>query len=146
MMPPPSSSVSTHVSVGNIMGQRFTNNQQNACWTCYVILLLVNCLLRNISQCILSGLSSLNKTTMKLTFSSSHFIVCKTCIVNYFEDESNPRCCPICDTAVSKNRPMQSLREDKLKQDIVYKLVPQVFKSKCAVVDSVGDFWNSKTR
>src|SRR5699024_10629488 len=69
--------------------------------------------------------------TGKLTFSSSHFTVCKTCIVNYFDDESNPRCCPICDTAVSKNRPMQSLREDKLKQDIVYKLVPQVFKSKC---------------
>lgn len=53
---------------------------------------------------------------------------CKSCIVKYLEDDSNPKNCPICETAINKNKPLLSLREDKLKQDIVYKLVPQAFK------------------
>ena len=68
--------------------------------------------------------------SFNLFFKSSSFPVCKSCIVKYLEDDSNPKNCPICETAINKNKPLLSLREDKLKQDIVYKLVPQAFKCK----------------
>ena len=49
---------------------------------------------------------------------------CKSCIVNYLETSKS---CPICDVPLSKIKPHQSLRQDKLKQSLVYKLIPQIF-------------------
>ncbi|XP_043911221.1 polycomb group RING finger protein 2 [Protopterus annectens] len=50
---------------------------------------------------------------------------CKTCIVHYLESN---KFCPMCDVQVHKTRPLLSIRADKTLQDIVYKLVPGLFK------------------
>ncbi|XP_041421451.1 polycomb complex protein BMI-1-B isoform X1 [Xenopus laevis] len=50
---------------------------------------------------------------------------CKTCIVRYLETS---KYCPICDVQVHKTRPLLNIRADKTLQDIVYKLVPGLFK------------------
>ncbi|KAK2111803.1 Polycomb group RING finger protein 2 [Saguinus oedipus] len=54
--------------------------------------------------------------------------VCKTCIVRYLETN---KYCPMCDVQVHKTRPLLSIRSDKTLQDIVYKLVPGLFKGIC---------------
>ncbi|NWR15342.1 BMI1 protein, partial [Emberiza fucata] len=51
---------------------------------------------------------------------------CKTCIVRYLETS---KYCPICDVQVHKTRPLLNIRSDKTLQDIVYKLVPGLFKN-----------------
>lgn len=51
---------------------------------------------------------------------------CKTCIVRYLESS---KYCPICEVLVHKTRPLQNIRLDHTLQDIVYKLVPGLFKS-----------------
>ncbi|KAJ6651318.1 hypothetical protein lerEdw1_021085 [Lerista edwardsae] len=51
---------------------------------------------------------------------------CKTCIVHYLETS---KYCPICDVQVHKTRPLLNIRSDKTLQDIVYKLVPGLFKT-----------------
>lgn len=58
--------------------------------------------------------------------------VCKTCILKYFDDDNNPksRSCPKCDTQVHKTKPKLNIRSDPTRQDIVYKLVPGLYKSK----------------
>ncbi|XP_025046907.1 polycomb group RING finger protein 2 isoform X3 [Alligator sinensis] len=53
------------------------------------------------------------------------FKFCKTCIVRYLETN---KYCPMCDVQVHKTRPLLSIRSDKTLQDIVYKLVPGLFK------------------
>lgn len=50
---------------------------------------------------------------------------CKTCIVRYLESS---KYCPICEVLVHKTRPLQNIRLDHTLQDIVYKLVPGLFK------------------
>ncbi|XP_036380450.1 polycomb complex protein BMI-1-like [Megalops cyprinoides] len=50
---------------------------------------------------------------------------CKTCIVGFLETN---KFCPRCDVQVHKTRPLLSIRSDKTLQDIVYKLVPGLFK------------------
>ncbi|XP_013911601.1 PREDICTED: polycomb complex protein BMI-1 [Thamnophis sirtalis] len=51
---------------------------------------------------------------------------CKTCIVHYLETS---KYCPICDVQVHKTKPLLNIRSDKTLQDIVYKLVPGLFKN-----------------
>ncbi|OWF54296.1 Polycomb complex protein BMI-1 [Mizuhopecten yessoensis] len=51
--------------------------------------------------------------------------VCKTCIVRYLESS---KFCPICDVQVHKTKPLLNIRLDHTLQDIVYKLVPGLFK------------------
>ncbi|KAK6300411.1 hypothetical protein J4Q44_G00285090 [Coregonus suidteri] len=58
---------------------------------------------------------------------------CKTCIVAFLETN---KFCPRCDVQVHKTCPQLSIRSDKTLQDIVYKLVPGLFKE--------GDNTNSK--
>ncbi|XP_064170476.1 polycomb complex protein BMI-1-like [Anguilla rostrata] len=50
---------------------------------------------------------------------------CKSCIVSFLETN---KFCPRCDVQVHKTRPMLSIRSDKTLQDIVYKLVPGLFR------------------
>ncbi|XP_061584813.1 polycomb group RING finger protein 2-like [Cololabis saira] len=50
---------------------------------------------------------------------------CKTCIVAFLETN---KFCPRCDMQVQKTCPQLSIRADKTLQDIVYKLVPGLFK------------------
>ncbi|KAK0142624.1 Polycomb group RING finger protein 2 [Merluccius polli] len=50
---------------------------------------------------------------------------CKTCIVTFLEKN---KFCPRCDDQVHKTCPQLSIRADKTLQDIVYKLVPGLFK------------------
>ncbi|CAM4593237.1 unnamed protein product [Leuciscus chuanchicus] len=51
---------------------------------------------------------------------------CKMCIVRYLETS---KYCPICDVQVHKTKPLLNIRSDKTLQDIVYKLVPGLFKN-----------------
>uniref|UniRef100_A0A0A9W5V3 Polycomb complex protein BMI-1 n=1 Tax=Lygus hesperus TaxID=30085 RepID=A0A0A9W5V3_LYGHE len=51
---------------------------------------------------------------------------CKTCIVKYLHTN---KYCPICDVQVHKTSPLLNIRSDKTLQNIVYKLVPSLFKS-----------------
>ncbi|KAA0704785.1 Polycomb complex protein BMI-1-A [Triplophysa tibetana] len=53
-------------------------------------------------------------------------LVCKMCIVRYMETS---KYCPICDVQVHKTKPLLNIRSDKTLQDIVYKLVPGLFKN-----------------
>ncbi|XP_058497761.1 polycomb complex protein BMI-1-A-like [Solea solea] len=50
---------------------------------------------------------------------------CKTCIVAFLETN---KFCPRCDVQVHKTCPQLSIKADKTLQDIVYKLVPGLFK------------------
>ncbi|XP_071492882.1 uncharacterized protein [Diadema antillarum] len=51
---------------------------------------------------------------------------CRSCIVRYFHIGSKQ--CPVCDTQVHKTRPLLNIRSDKTLQNLVYKLVPSMFK------------------
>uniref|UniRef100_A0A1E1XF27 RING-type domain-containing protein n=1 Tax=Amblyomma aureolatum TaxID=187763 RepID=A0A1E1XF27_9ACAR len=51
---------------------------------------------------------------------------CKTCIVKYLQVH---KMCPVCDVQVHKTRPLQNIRSDPTLQDIVYKLVPGLYKN-----------------
>uniref|UniRef100_A0A8C6ZL90 Polycomb group RING finger protein 2 n=1 Tax=Nothoprocta perdicaria TaxID=30464 RepID=A0A8C6ZL90_NOTPE len=62
---------------------------------------------------------------------------CKTCIVRYLETN---KYCPMCDVQVHKTRPLLSIRSDKTLQDIVYKLVPGLFKGRSSR-GSCGSCW-----
>ncbi|XP_071108595.1 polycomb complex protein BMI-1-A-like isoform X3 [Haliotis cracherodii] len=51
---------------------------------------------------------------------------CKTCIVRYLETSNY---CPICEVLIHKTRPWQNIRYDETLQNIVYKMVPGLFKN-----------------
>ncbi|KPM09221.1 RING finger containing protein [Sarcoptes scabiei] len=56
---------------------------------------------------------------------------CKTCILKYFDDNNNPKAqsCPKCLKQVHSTKPKVNIRSDPTLQDIVYKLVPGLFKN-----------------
>ncbi|PWA29354.1 hypothetical protein CCH79_00014031 [Gambusia affinis] len=60
-----------------------------------------------------------------LSYLHARRFVCKTCIVAFLETN---KFCPRCDVQVHKTCPQLSIRADKTLQDIVYKLVPGLFK------------------
>ncbi|XP_019656821.1 polycomb complex protein BMI-1 isoform X1 [Ailuropoda melanoleuca] len=72
-------------------------------------------------MCVLCGGYFIDATTIIECLHS----FCKTCIVRYLETS---KYCPICDVQVHKTRPLLNIRSDKTLQDIVYKLVPGLFK------------------
>ncbi|OCT62123.1 uncharacterized protein LOC414708 isoform X1 [Xenopus laevis] len=65
---------------------------------------------------------------------------CKTCILRYLEAH---KFCPMCDSQVHKGRPLLSIRSDKTLQDIVYKLVPGLFRGE---MKRRRDFYASYSR
>ncbi|XP_064648453.1 polycomb complex protein BMI-1-like isoform X2 [Lineus longissimus] len=72
--------------------------------------------------CILCGGYYVDATTIIECLHS----FCRTCIVRYLETS---KYCPICDVQVHKTRPLLNIRSDKTLQDLVYKLVPSLFKT-----------------
>uniref|UniRef100_A0A3Q4ANM2 RING-type domain-containing protein n=1 Tax=Mola mola TaxID=94237 RepID=A0A3Q4ANM2_MOLML len=74
-------------------------------------------------MCVLCGGYFIDATTIIECLHS----FCKMCIVRYLETS---KYCPICDVQVHKTKPLLNIRSDKTLQDIVYKLVPGLFKSK----------------
>ncbi|KAK7811480.1 hypothetical protein U0070_008681 [Myodes glareolus] len=52
---------------------------------------------------------------------SSLFLVCKTCIVQHFEDSND---CPRCGNQVHETNPLEMLRLDNTLEEIIFKLVP----------------------
>lgn len=51
---------------------------------------------------------------------------CRACIVRYLESS---KFCPICEVMVHKTRPLQNIRSDETLQDLVYKLVPGLYRN-----------------
>uniref|UniRef100_A0A1I7XJG6 Cleavage and polyadenylation specificity factor subunit 4 n=1 Tax=Heterorhabditis bacteriophora TaxID=37862 RepID=A0A1I7XJG6_HETBA len=56
---------------------------------------------------------------------------CKSCLLNYFEEEDN--CCPKCKQLIHQSHPSHYVAFDRTMQDIVYKLVPgpELLKTYC---------------
>lgn len=52
---------------------------------------------------------------------------CKSCIVKHIKSDNNE--CPKCKTIIHERRPLDYIIHDRNKQDIVYKLVPQLYIS-----------------
>ncbi|KAG1702103.1 Polycomb complex protein BMI-1-B [Nymphon striatum] len=72
--------------------------------------------------CVLCGGYFIDATTITECLHS----FCKKCILVYLESS---KCCPICDTQVHQTKSLLNLRPDKTLQDIVYKLVPGLYKT-----------------
>ncbi|XP_025095089.1 polycomb complex protein BMI-1-A-like [Pomacea canaliculata] len=72
--------------------------------------------------CVLCGGYFIDATTLTECLHS----FCKKCIVKYLETSKQ---CPVCDVLVHKTRPHLHIRSDKTLQDLVYKLVPGLYKN-----------------
>lgn len=81
--------------------------------------------------CYLCGGYLIDATTLVDCTSLHSF--CRSCIVKYvkeFESIAGTRpFCPVCETPLHESKPTSSLRSDRRLQDIVYKLVPGLYKS-----------------
>lgn len=71
---------------------------------------------------------------------------CKTCIIKHIHNNNNE--CPKCQTVIHERRPLDYILYDRSKQDIVYKLVPQLYisemKRKLTVQDLRDIDWCTK--
>lgn len=63
---------------------------------------------------------------------------CKSCIVKHIKNNNNE--CPKCNTVIHERRPLDYILHDRSKQDIVYKLVPQLYISEMLRKLAVQDF------
>lgn len=55
---------------------------------------------------------------------------CRSCIIKHLDkDTTESRLCPKCNCQIHKTRPKQNIRSDPTLQDIVYKLVPKLYKN-----------------
>ncbi|XP_048756046.1 polycomb complex protein BMI-1-A-like isoform X2 [Ostrea edulis] len=71
--------------------------------------------------CVLCGGYYIDAATIRECLHS----FCRTCISKYLE---TTKYCPICDVMVHKTKPLQFVKSDKNLQDLVYKLVPGLYK------------------
>ena len=53
-------------------------------------------------------------------------LVCRSCIVRYLEES---KFCPVCDVQVHKVDPFMGIKPDKLLQNLLYMVVPNLHKS-----------------
>ncbi|KAI1283721.1 Polycomb complex protein BMI-1 [Halotydeus destructor] len=74
-------------------------------------------------SCLLCGGYLINATTINDCMHS----FCRSCITNWLEKEKKT-VCPTCESPLHKSKPFQSIRSDETLQDIVYKLVPGLYK------------------
>lgn len=63
---------------------------------------------------------------------------CKSCIVKHFQTKKS---CPECGQKIHETQPMNNLRSDRVMQDVVYKLVPNLFKNE---QEAEAKFYQSK--
>nr|XP_039265029.1 polycomb group RING finger protein 1-like [Styela clava] len=63
---------------------------------------------------------------------------CKGCIVKHFQTKKS---CPECGDEVHETQPLNNLRSDRVMQDVVYKLVPNLFKNE---QEAEATFYRSK--
>lgn len=78
-------------------------------------------------------LNVINKYAISYSLYSNDFdTVCKSCIITYLEKSADleEKYCPVCDVQLHSTKPLTSIRSDLMLQEIVYKLVPGLFKSK----------------
>eukprot|EP00112_Aurelia_sp_Birch-Aquarium-sp1_P005672 Seg1645.7 transcript_id=Seg1645.7/GoldUCD/mRNA.D3Y31 product="Polycomb group RING finger protein 3" protein_id=Seg1645.7/GoldUCD/D3Y31 len=55
---------------------------------------------------------------------------CRSCIVKYLNGKST---CPTCDLLISQSSTFNFIRQDRTKQDLVYKLIPGLKDRECAL-------------
>uniref|UniRef100_H2ZJE2 Polycomb group RING finger protein 1 n=1 Tax=Ciona savignyi TaxID=51511 RepID=H2ZJE2_CIOSA len=60
------------------------------------------------------------------TISECSHTFCKSCIVKHLQTK---KFCPECSQKVHETQPLMNLRSDRVMQDIVYKLVPNLFQA-----------------
>lgn len=60
------------------------------------------------------------------TISECSHTFCKSCIVKYLQTKKS---CPECGQKLHETQPLQNLRSDRVMQDVVYKLVPDLFQN-----------------
>ena len=53
------------------------------------------------------------------------YLVCKSCIVKYLQMSKQ---CPMCNIKIHETQPLINLRPDRTMQDVVYRLVPNLFE------------------
>ena len=66
---------------------------------------------------------------------------CKPCIVMHFSNIKNSKTCPTCGTPVHGTNPFDSLKTDRQIQDLLYAILPDVFKDELKIEKS---FWEEK--
>ncbi|XP_068670154.1 uncharacterized protein [Montipora foliosa] len=71
--------------------------------------------------CVLCGGYLVDATTIVECLHS----FCRSCIVKYLQTSFN---CPVCDVEVHKTKPLLHIRPDRTLQDIVYKIVPDIYE------------------
>lgn len=85
-------------------------------------------------SCYLCGGYLIDATTL-VDCSTLHFF-CRSCILKHIREQElmNIRpSCPLCETPMNESKPHTSLRLDKNYQDIIYKLVPGLYKSEYTI-------------
>ena len=53
------------------------------------------------------------------------FLVCKSCVVKFLQSNKH---CPQCNIKIHETQPLLNLKADRVMQDIVFKLVPQLYE------------------
>ncbi|KAK1333631.1 hypothetical protein QTO34_006016 [Cnephaeus nilssonii] len=72
---------------------------------------------------------------MHFNLTPSFFLVCKTCIVQHFEDSND---CPRCGNQVHETNPLEMLRLDNTLEEIIFKLVPGLREQE---LERESEFW-----
>ncbi|XP_006826060.1 polycomb group RING finger protein 1-like [Saccoglossus kowalevskii] len=63
---------------------------------------------------------------------------CKSCIVKYLQTS---KCCPMCNIKIHETQPLINLKADRTMQDIVFKLVPNLYENE---EDRKREFYKSR--
>lgn len=99
-------------------------NEFITCVLCKGYLIDATTITECLHTCKILKFRSLTKFPLRL-ISHEFKTVCKKCIVEYLEENTN---CPICDTLLHQSHPLLYIAHDRTLQSIVYKLVPNLEK------------------
>ena len=67
--------------------------------------------------------------------------VCKSCVVKFLQSNKH---CPQCSLKIHETQPLLSLKADRVMQDIVFKLVPQLYNGEHVVFKLVPQLYNDE--